>query len=71
MLSKVISLLPPPSDPKMCNPFLFPFRRLGGDTLTKSRINNVDSLVTKIANLQLTSIVGDNTPIFALRGVSM
>jgi len=44
---------------------------IGGDTLTKSRINNVDSLVTKIANLQLTSIVGDNTPIFALRGVSM
>lgn len=44
---------------------------IGGDTLTKSRITSVDSLVTKIANLQLTSIVGDNTPIFALRGVSM
>jgi len=27
--------------------------------------------VTKIPNLQLTSTVGDNTPIFALRGVSM
>lgn len=27
--------------------------------------------MTKVVNLQLTSIVGDNTPIFALRGVSM
>lgn len=44
---------------------------IGGDTLARSRISNVDSLVTKVANLQLTSIVGDNTPIFALRGVSM
>ena len=44
---------------------------IGGDALEKSRITNVDSLVTKVANLQLTSIVGDNTPIFALRGVSM
>ena len=44
---------------------------IGGDALAKSRISNVDSLVTKVANLQLTSIVGDNTPIFALRGVSM
>ena len=44
---------------------------IGGSDLSKSRINNVDALVTKVANLQLTSIVGDNTPIFALRGVSM
>ncbi len=44
---------------------------IGGDMLAKSRISSVDSLVTKVANLQLTSIVGDNTPIFALRGVSM
>jgi iron complex outermembrane receptor protein len=44
---------------------------IGGDALSKSRITNVDSLVTKVANLQLTSSVGDNTPIFALRGVSM
>jgi iron complex outermembrane receptor protein len=44
---------------------------IGGDALAKSRITNVDSLVTKVANLQITSIVGDNTPIFALRGVSM
>lgn len=44
---------------------------IGGDMLAKSRVSSVDSLVTKVANLQLTSIVGDNTPIFALRGVSM
>ncbi|WP_339709325.1 TonB-dependent receptor [uncultured Sphingosinicella sp.] len=44
---------------------------IGGDQLSKSRVTNADDLVTKVANLQLTSIVGDNTPIFALRGVSM
>ena len=44
---------------------------IGGDDLAKARVSSVDSLVTKVANLQLTSIVGDNTPIFALRGVSM
>ncbi|MFM9934907.1 MAG: TonB-dependent receptor [Novosphingobium sp.] len=44
---------------------------IGGEALAKSRITSVDSLVNKVANLQLTSTVGDNTPIFALRGVSM
>ncbi|MCW1430779.1 TonB-dependent receptor domain-containing protein [Novosphingobium sp. JCM 18896] len=44
---------------------------IGGDALERARVTNVDDLVTKVANLQLTSIVGDNTPIFALRGVSM
>ncbi len=44
---------------------------IGGDDLERARVTNVDDLVTKVANLQLTSIVGDNTPIFALRGVSM
>nr|WP_298170432.1 TonB-dependent receptor plug domain-containing protein [Novosphingobium sp.] len=44
---------------------------IGGEALSKSRITSVDSLVNKVANLQLTSTVGDNTPIFALRGVSM
>jgi iron complex outermembrane recepter protein len=42
-----------------------------GDALSKSRVTTVDSLVNKVANLQLSSTVGDNTPIFALRGVSM
>ncbi len=44
---------------------------IGGDQLQKSRVTTADDLVTKVANLQLTSIVGDNTSIFALRGVSM
>ena len=44
---------------------------IGGDNLARAKVNSVDSLVTKVVNLQLTSIVGDNTPIFALRGVSM
>lgn len=44
---------------------------LGGDALERQRITQADELAGKIVNLQLTSIVGDNTPIFALRGVSM
>jgi iron complex outermembrane receptor protein len=44
---------------------------ISGEALGRSRVTNVDDLVTRVANLQLTSIVGDNTPIFALRGVSM
>ncbi len=44
---------------------------IGGADLEKSRLNTVDAMVTRVTNLQLTSIVGDNTPIFALRGVSM
>ena len=44
---------------------------IGGDALAKARVSSVDSLVTKVANLQLNSAVGDNTPIFSLRGVSM
>lgn len=40
---------------------------IGGDNLAKAKIDSVDSLVTKVVNLQLTSIVGDNTPIFARR----
>ena len=44
---------------------------LGGDSLEKQRVTQADELAGKIVNLQLTSTVGDNTPIFALRGVSM
>ena len=44
---------------------------IGGDTLSKSRTTSVDELVSKVPNLQLSSTVGDNTPIFSLRGVSM
>lgn len=42
-----------------------------GDALEKGRTTQVDELVSKVPNLQLTSTVGDNTPIFALRGVSL
>ncbi len=44
---------------------------IGGDLLARSRVTQVDELVTRTPNLQLTSTVGSNTPIFALRGVSM
>jgi len=44
---------------------------IGGDAIRKQRLSSADDLVTKIPNLQLTSTVGDGTPIFALRGVSM
>ena len=42
-----------------------------GDALARGRVTQVDELVTRVPNLQLSSTVGDNTPIFALRGVSM
>src|SRR5215217_4954828 len=44
---------------------------IAGDALQKQRVTQADELVSKIPNLQLTSTVGDNTPIFELRGVSM
>lgn len=44
---------------------------ISGDTLTSARVTNVDTLVSRVVNLQLNSVVGDNTPIFAMRGVSM
>ncbi|MGL3820807.1 TonB-dependent receptor [Sphingopyxis sp. R3-92] len=44
---------------------------LGGESLERQRVTQADELAGKIVNLQLTSTVGDNTPIFALRGVSM
>ncbi|WP_236036233.1 TonB-dependent receptor [Rhizorhabdus histidinilytica] len=44
---------------------------IGGDAVRKQRLSSADDLVSKVANLQLTSTVGDGTPIFALRGVSM
>lgn len=44
---------------------------LSGDMLEKQRINTADEIVSFVPNLQLTSTVGQGTPIFALRGVSM
>lgn len=44
---------------------------IGGDEIQKQRITQADDLVTKVPNLQLSATVGENTPIFSLRGVSM
>ena len=44
---------------------------IGGEALQKSRITQADDLVSKVANLQITATVGEGTPIFSLRGVSM
>lgn len=44
---------------------------IGGDTLEKAKLTQADDIVSKVANLQLSSTVGEGTPIFALRGISM
>lgn len=44
---------------------------VSGDALADQRVTQIDDLASKIPNLQLTSTSGANTPIFALRGVSM
>ncbi|MGD9471703.1 MAG: TonB-dependent receptor [Novosphingobium sp.] len=44
---------------------------ISGDSVSKSRVTQMDDLVTKTPNLQLTSTAGENVPIFSLRGVSM
>lgn len=44
---------------------------ISGDAISKSRVTQMDDLVTNIANLQLTSTAGENIPIFSLRGISM
>jgi iron complex outermembrane receptor protein len=44
---------------------------ISGEALRNQRIDRVDDLVSKVPNLQFISTVGDSTPIFSLRGVSM
>ena len=44
---------------------------LSGAALARQRLDRVDDLVSKVANLQFSGTVGDSTPIFSLRGVSM
>ncbi|HEX7852471.1 MAG TPA: TonB-dependent receptor [Sphingobium sp.] len=44
---------------------------IGGDAVKDQRITRADDLVMKMPNLQVTSTVGEGTPIFSLRGVSM
>lgn len=42
-----------------------------GDRLTRARITTADDLAMQIPNLHVTATVGEGTPIFSLRGVSM
>lgn len=44
---------------------------LSGAALARQRLDRVDDLVSKVPNLQFSGTVGDSTPIFSLRGVSM
>ncbi len=44
---------------------------IGAAQLRDQRINSADDLVSGVPNLQRASTVGEGTPIFALRGVSM
>ena len=44
---------------------------VSGGALAAQHVTQIDDLASKIPNLQLTSTSGANTPIFALRGVSM
>ena len=44
---------------------------LSGAAVESQRLTQADDLATRIPNLQFSATVGENTPIFALRGVSM
>ncbi|MFN3513824.1 MAG: TonB-dependent receptor [Phenylobacterium sp.] len=44
---------------------------LSGEALAAQRVTQIDDLVNRVPNLQLSATSGANTPIFALRGVSM
>jgi iron complex outermembrane receptor protein len=44
---------------------------LGGEALDAARLTQADDLAMRIPNLRFSATVGENTPIFALRGVSM
>lgn len=44
---------------------------LGGESLEAARLTQADDLAARIPNLRFSATVGENTPIFALRGVSM
>ena len=44
---------------------------LGRDAVETQRFTQADDIAARIPNLQFSATVGENTPIFALRGVSM
>ncbi|MES2302274.1 MAG: TonB-dependent receptor [Pseudomonadota bacterium] len=44
---------------------------LGAEALEAARLTQADDLAARVPNLRFSATVGENTPIFALRGVSM
>ncbi len=44
---------------------------IGGDTLASNHVSSAAELSANVPNLQATSTLGENIPIFSLRGVSM
>lgn len=44
---------------------------LGSNAIVTRRMSQADDLAASVPNLQFSATVGENTPIFALRGVSM
>lgn len=44
---------------------------LDGQTVDAARFTQADDLISRIPNLRFSATVGENTPIFSLRGVSM
>ena len=43
---------------------------LSGEQIGKRRVHALDDLATYVPSLQINSVIGENTPIFSLRGVS-
>lgn len=44
---------------------------LSGEGIRKRRVQALDDIATYVPSLQINSVIGENTPIFSLRGVSM
>jgi iron complex outermembrane receptor protein len=44
---------------------------ISGDGLAASHVTQAEDIAQTVPNLQMNTTVGDNTPIFSLRGVSM
>lgn len=42
-----------------------------GEGIRKRRVQALDDIATYVPSLQINSVIGENTPIFSLRGVSM
>lgn len=44
---------------------------LTSEDITKFRIRGVEDIVSQVPNLQMSSVMGEDTPVFSLRGISM